>query len=75
MPKASRKLQQLARKRGRRRTRDVVKGRRERPDPALFAGKGKVEEIAEAVAATECAARDLQSRAVPGAGAQSRRSA
>ena len=30
----------------------VVKGRREKPDPALFAGKGKVEEIAEAVAAT-----------------------
>jgi GTP-binding protein HflX len=30
----------------------VVKGRRERPDPALFAGKGKVEEIAQAVAAT-----------------------
>jgi GTP-binding protein HflX len=29
----------------------VVKGRRDRPDPALFAGKGKVEEIAEAVAA------------------------
>lgn len=31
----------------------VVKGRRDRPDPALFAGKGKVEEIAEAVAATQ----------------------
>jgi GTPase len=31
----------------------VVKGRRERPDPALFAGRGKVEEIAQAVAATE----------------------
>lgn len=30
----------------------VVRGRRERPDPALFAGKGKVEEIAEAVATT-----------------------
>ena len=30
----------------------VVKGRRERPDPALFAGKGKVEEIAATVAAT-----------------------
>ncbi|MGZ5093492.1 MAG: ribosome rescue GTPase HflX [Burkholderiales bacterium] len=30
----------------------VVKGRRQRPDPALFAGKGKVEEIANAVAAT-----------------------
>src|ERR687884_2156930 len=29
----------------------VVKGRRQRPDPALFAGKGKVEEIADAVAA------------------------
>lgn len=31
--------------------RTIVKGRRERPDPALFAGKGKVEEIADAVAA------------------------
>src|SRR5689334_6916929 len=31
----------------------VVKGRRDRPDPALFAGKGKVEEIAEIVAATQ----------------------
>ncbi|MES2561264.1 MAG: GTPase HflX [Pseudomonadota bacterium] len=31
----------------------VVKGRRERPDPALFAGRGKVEEIAQAVAATD----------------------
>ncbi|HZN27204.1 MAG TPA: GTPase HflX [Burkholderiales bacterium] len=31
----------------------VVKGRRDRPDPALFAGKGKVEEIAEVVAATQ----------------------
>jgi GTP-binding protein HflX len=31
----------------------VVRGRRDRPDPALFAGKGKVEEIAEAVAATQ----------------------
>ena len=31
----------------------VVKGRRQRPDPALFAGKGKVEEIAEAVASTQ----------------------
>jgi GTP-binding protein HflX len=31
----------------------VVKGRRARPDPALFAGKGKVEEIAETVAATQ----------------------
>jgi GTPase len=30
----------------------VVEGRRERPDPALFAGRGKVEEIAEAVAAS-----------------------
>ena len=30
----------------------VVKGRRERPDPALFAGKGKVDEIAQAVADT-----------------------
>jgi GTPase len=31
----------------------VIKGRRQRPDPALFAGKGKVEEIAEVVAATQ----------------------
>jgi GTP-binding protein HflX len=30
----------------------VIKGRRERPDPALFAGRGKVEEIAGTVAAT-----------------------
>ena len=30
----------------------VVKGRREKPDPALFAGKGKVDEIAQAVAQT-----------------------
>jgi len=29
----------------------VVKGRREKPDPALFVGKGKADEIAEAVAA------------------------
>jgi len=29
----------------------VVQGRRQRPDPALFAGKGKVEEIAEALRA------------------------
>jgi GTP-binding protein HflX len=28
----------------------IVKGKRDRPDPALFAGKGKVEEIAKAVA-------------------------
>lgn len=31
----------------------IVKGRREKPDPALFAGKGKVEEIAETVASTQ----------------------
>jgi GTP-binding protein HflX len=31
----------------------IVKGRRQRPDPALFAGKGKVEEIAHAVAETQ----------------------
>jgi len=31
----------------------VVKGRRQRPDPALFAGSGKVDEIAEAVALTQ----------------------
>ena len=35
----------------------IVKGRRERPDPALFAGKGKVEEIAEAVAATRASVK------------------
>src|SRR5687767_10225072 len=33
-------------------TRAVIKGRRDRPDPAHFAGKGKVEEVAHAVAAT-----------------------
>jgi GTP-binding protein HflX len=32
--------------------RALVRGRRERPDAALFAGKGKVEEIAREVAAT-----------------------
>src|SRR5688572_19464732 len=31
----------------------IVKGRRARPDPALFAGKGKVDEIAQAVAQTQ----------------------
>ena len=30
----------------------LIKGRRQRPDPALYAGKGKVEEVAAAVAAT-----------------------
>src|SRR5262245_9567993 len=34
------------------RTRAVIKGRRMRPDPAFFAGKGKVEEVAQSVAAT-----------------------
>jgi len=33
-------------------TRAVVRGRRERPDPALFAGKGKVDEIARVLAET-----------------------
>jgi len=33
-------------------TRALIKGRRARPDPAWFAGKGKVEEVAGAVAAT-----------------------
>jgi GTP-binding protein HflX len=33
-------------------TRALIKGRRSRPDPALFAGKGKVVEVAQAVAAT-----------------------
>ena len=42
--------QQLAQSAGVRALR-VVKGRRERPDPALFVGKGKAEEIAETVAA------------------------
>jgi GTP-binding protein HflX len=32
--------------------RAVVRGRRSRPDPALFAGKGKVEEVARTVAET-----------------------
>ncbi|MBI2296033.1 MAG: GTPase HflX [Betaproteobacteria bacterium] len=32
--------------------RALIKGRRARPDPALFAGKGKVEEVAQTVAAT-----------------------
>ena len=31
----------------------IVEGRRQRPDPALFAGSGKVEEIAETAAAHE----------------------
>jgi GTPase len=31
----------------------VIQGRRQRPDPALFAGKGKVEEIAEGLRAHE----------------------
>jgi GTP-binding protein HflX len=33
----------------------VIKGRRLRPDPATFAGRGKVEEIAAAVAAHDAA--------------------
>ena len=33
-------------------TRAEIRGRRARPDPALFAGKGKVEEIAQAIAST-----------------------
>ena len=32
--------------------RAVIRGRRDRPDPALFAGKGKVEEVAQTLAAT-----------------------
>jgi len=32
--------------------RAVIRGRRARPDPALFAGKGKVEELAQTLAAT-----------------------
>ena len=32
---------------------DIVRGKRDRPDSALFAGKGKVDQIAEAVAATQ----------------------
>ena len=34
-------------------TRDIVHGKRDRPDPALYAGKGKVDQIAEAVAASQ----------------------
>ena len=34
-------------------TREVVKGKRDRPDSAYYAGKGKVDQIAEAVAATQ----------------------
>ena len=34
-------------------TREVVRGKRDRPDPALYAGKGKVDQIAEAVSATQ----------------------
>src|SRR5690349_9063139 len=33
-------------------TRAVIRGKRQRPDPALFAGKGKVEEVAQTIAAT-----------------------
>ena len=33
-------------------TRALIQGRRARPDPALFAGKGKVEEVAHTLAAT-----------------------
>src|SRR5689334_2808117 len=33
--------------------RAIVRGRRQRPDPALFAGKGKVEEVAQTIAATK----------------------
>lgn len=44
-------IQQLAASAGVR-TRAVVKGRRRHPDSALFAGKGKVEEVAQTVAAT-----------------------
>ena len=44
-------IQQLAASAGVR-TCAVIKGRRTRPDPALFAGKGKVEEVAQAIVAT-----------------------
>jgi len=33
-------------------TRAVIEGRRDRPDAALYAGKGKVDEVADAVSAT-----------------------
>jgi len=33
--------------------RDIVRGKRERPDSAFYAGKGKVDQIAEAVAAQQ----------------------
>ena len=51
---------------------DVIKGKRLRPDPAYYAGTGKVEEIAAALARSWRQARDFQSRVVSGAGAQSR---
>ena len=44
-------IQQLAASAGLR-TRALVRGRRDRPDPALFAGKGKVQEVAQALAAS-----------------------
>lgn len=34
-------------------TKDVVQGKRDRPDAALYAGKGKVDQIAEAVIASQ----------------------
>ena len=33
--------------------RELVRGKRDRPDPALYAGKGKVDQIVDAVAATK----------------------
>ena len=50
----------------------MITARREKPDPALFAGRGKVEEIAALRTATQCRPRHLRSRAVRRAAAQSR---
>jgi len=47
---STQEIQELARSAGLV-VRALVKGRRTRPDPALYAGKGKVEELAQALAA------------------------
>jgi 50S ribosomal subunit-associated GTPase HflX len=39
----------------------VVSGKRARPDPALFAGKGKVAEIGDAAALARSGCRGVQS--------------
>ena len=48
-----------------------LKGKRQRPDAATFAGSGKVEEIADAGAIYRCLAGVVQSRSVARAAAQS----